>query len=593
MSQSTIDCEDVARTSHRAEAAGARRVFKLDAAFETGGVWAGAEQLAEAAYFDLLKLGLHSAIEEHDHELHLVLPRHRDRIRPRHLCLTDTAAGAERTRFYPVDRAYRIVNGLVELVLRWRLAAPETGGWLVVVRNFDRAQHLGARFFTELARRAASADGIDVIIEPAGGSNAPEIPDVVTPEVELDDMSDAELERRHPALLALHDAMGRELAAARLALRMLNICCRRGYYHEAKSFLARVLPRFDEIVGDDQFRRMNCVSDMNSCLVTTDDPERALSIIMELAAPRISDPQVRANMNYMLAMHHLRYARGKDVTAAEGHMLQAVADIAEAEHLSDAQRYPFLKTFINNGLAFLRVRQGRPIEAVELCQSGYRFLTAAIGEDRHLLHRSVLQYNTAQLYVMMDRLEEGLAFYEKAILLDPCYSEYHNEHGNILQRLGRHEEAVASYGRAIAFSPPYPEVHFNKGVCLMRQGRAEEALDCFARSLALNPAQPEIHALQAELFQGLERPDLALSEYDAAIGLGGDGAAVRVNRAVLHFNNGSFELALADMDRAIALDPGEPAHYENRAAVHEAMGGEDLRLRDLEAAERRRSPTSP
>ena len=141
------------------------RTFQLDAHFGTGGTWSGVEPLIEAAYLSLLEMRQDALIDQHLLELHMVLLHHRDRIRPKYWCLTDTATAEEKTRFYPADRAYRLVHGLVALVLSWKRALGDQGRWTVVVRDFDHAQHLATRFFFELARRGAGGAWIDVVAE--------------------------------------------------------------------------------------------------------------------------------------------------------------------------------------------------------------------------------------------------------------------------------------------------------------------------------------------------------------------------------------------------------------------------------------------
>jgi tetratricopeptide (TPR) repeat protein len=325
---------------------------------------------------------------------------------------------------------------------------------------------------------------------------------------------------------------------------------------------------------------------MNLCLVMTDDPAGALRIVEDHAAAYLTRPHLVANMHYILGMHYLRYAEAKDIARAEHHIMQAVENIEAAKDDPEFVEYPFRKVFIDNGLAFLRARQGRHQEALALCDAGYQFLTNEMGEDRHLLHRSVLQYNIAQVYVMLGLLDQGLEYYRNAIAMDPNYSEYYNETGNILQDQGRLPEAIEHYLEAVKRSAPYPEVYFNKAVCHARLGELEAALDCFRLTLELNPDQPQAYALQADMFRELGRDNEALTGYDTAIARGHDSAAVRVNRAVLHFNAGLYGLALADMHHVIALDPDEASHYENRAAIYEAMRRDDLHQRDIAMAER-------
>ena len=398
---------------------------------------------------------------------------------------------------------------------------------------------------------------------------------------EVANADDLVFERHYPALLSHYQAAGEGLAAARVAVRIFIIYSSYGFYHEARHFIGVFLPHFEELVVGDQSLRIHYVSKMNICLVMTDDPEGALWVVDEFAGPHLSRPHLVANMNYILAMHFLRYAQSKNLERAEKHILIAVEKIEQAKADPNFHEYPFQKVFIDNGLAFLRARQGRHQEALKLCKGGFEFLARELGEERHLLHRSVLQYNIAQVCVMLGRLDEAREHYWQAIGMDPNYSEYYNELGNILQEQEQNQGAVDLYADAIKRSAPYPEVFFNKAVCHLRVGQLEEALADFETSLDLNPDQPQAHALRADILRELGSATEALQGYDAAIQLGWDSAPIRVNRAVLHFNNGEFGSALADMDQAIALDPDDPDHYENRAAIHSAMDRQDLYLRDL------------
>jgi predicted Zn-dependent protease len=169
--------------------------------------------------------------------------------------------------------------------------------------------------------------------------------------------------------------------------------------------------------------------------------------------------------------------------------------------------------------------------------------------------------------------------------MDPYYSEYHNEIGNLLQEMGDYRQALEHYALAVKYSAPYPEVNFNKAVCHLQLGELEPALACFDTTLELDAGQRVAHALRADILRELDRAEEALEGYDACIALGDDSTAVRVNRAALHFNNGAYGRALADMDHVIAREAQEPAHYENRAAIYRAMNLEEPCRRDLASAE--------
>ena len=586
-------------------------VFHLDASFQHGGTWAGVEQLVETAYLTLQQAGAEDVIQAHLLELHLALPRYRDRIRPKYLSLTETVGADERTRFYALDHAYRLVHGLVDVVLQARRRADTEASWTVVAWNFDAAEHLARRFFAELARRAATRQEFAVYVDadrlttPLPGVQAipvgqlPTSADLLRPpthEPDVDDINliesavtkgdDVMLEQKHQVLLAHYRAAGDKSALVRTAARIFLVYNSFGYYHEAKRFMPDIQANFEELIDGNEAKRLHYVGKMNLCLVLTGDAEEGLLVVKDLAASYVTMPYVLAGMNYIVGMHHLRYAQTKDIGQSEEYIQRAVDDIRRAKDDLSPDIYAFRKVFIDNGLAFVRARQGRHEEAVELCKAGYQFLTRELGEDRHLLHRSVLQYNIAQVYVMLGRLEEGLAYYRNAIRMDPNYSEYHNEVGNILQEMGEFRSAIQHYERAIECSPPYPEVFFNKAVCHARLEELDEALACFDITLELEPDHGDRHALRADVLRELGQEDDALDGYDTAVALGYDTAALRVNRAVLYYNKGAYRLALSDMDHVIRLEADHDQHYENRAEIHRAMQRDDLYHNDIAMAER-------
>lgn len=591
-----------------------RRTLRVDADFGRDGVWSGVRDIVEQAYLDARSRGVEESIDRHHYALNRVLPQHRHALSLKYATLTDSTVDAERTRNFPLDRAYRLVNALIEMTLHWKRRAGAGERWVIVVENFDRAQHLATRYFAELARHGAGAEGIDVLVDTALDAGALDgrakrmraiesdlgeeslgVP--VAPATELDAGAVADIgstllsndidawEGLYPSLLRYFRKQGDHVRSADVAIHALCICNHYGYYHEAVSFADTVLANLDDLVGEDQILRWNYIGNLFTGLVTTGRADDALRMLVERADPAITLPEYRAKMHYLLSMIHLRFLSSPDMAAAERHILQAVESIEASAREADPADYVFLRVFINNGLAFLRVRQGQHTEALELCRTGYALLTDALGEEKHQLHRSVLQYNIAQVYAMIGREEDALDYYRKAMQMDPYYSEYYNEAGNLMQRMGRFDEAEAMYDLAIEYSAPYPEVYFNKGICRMGTGRIEEALPCLAQSLLLNPEQPELYILRAELLESLGRVEETLADYDAALALSPDAVTARVNRAVMHYDAGRYDLALVDMDRAIALDPGEASHYLNRAEIHKAMAQRDLYQRDLAAAE--------
>jgi tetratricopeptide (TPR) repeat protein len=88
--------------------------------------------------------------------------------------------------------------------------------------------------------------------------------------------------------------------------------------------------------------------------------------------------------------------------------------------------------------------------------------------------------NLGNVLIRLNHLDQSIVQFEKALevsrrnaepYLRACYNI-----GASLQTLNRHEEAIPHYTRAIAIKPDYAEAHNNLGAALMKCERPQEAL---------------------------------------------------------------------------------------------------------------------
>jgi tetratricopeptide (TPR) repeat protein len=576
-----------------------------------GGAWAGVSTLVEEAYLWLSNAGASEVLKRHNYELHMALPQYREQLPLLAGSLTDLAHGAEKTRNFPVDRAYRIVHGLVDFIMEWRELSGAGRPYLVVVENFSLAQRLARRFFLETARRAYLRSQLFVIVPSGellqadlkeGHLEALRFPLPAQPrwnQLEIDPIKSDEEARQifrsfttldytelnYNRLLEYYASQGDALGSARASLAALCVYNHLGYYYEGNTLIGNILPHFGDLVGDSEEKRWNYTGNFFQSYIMRGDIVKAREIILQLSEPYLRQNLYLAKMEYILGIIDLRHEKPPRLGAAEEHFSRAITHISAAKDEIEPHEYIFHRVFIENGLAYLRVKQGREGEAIDLCQSGYRLLTEQLGSDAHRLHRSVLQYNTAQVYSMMGQLDAALSHYEIARSMDPNYSEYYNEMANIYQRQERFQDALAFYDAAIRLSPPYPEVYFNKSVCLARIGDWQGAIENCKYSLDLDPNQADAYLIQAEIYENMGKIEQALDSYDEAIAADGRCFAAIENKAVLLFNLGRLEDALYQMNLVIALDTPKSDHYENRAAIYRALGKWDLCKEDEKSAE--------
>lgn len=138
----------------------------------------------------------------------------------------------------------------------------------------------------------------------------------------------------------------------------------------------------------------------------------------------------------------------------------------------------------------------------------------------------------------------------------PMHAEGHNNRGVMLQFLQRHEEALVCYDRAIALRPDYLKAHFNRGTALSKLRRREEALASYDRAIALNQDYAEAYVNRGVVLQDMKRYRESLASYDRAIALDPKHPEAHNNRGIVLANLGRMVEAEQMFMRAVELKPG-------------------------------------
>lgn len=574
----------------------AAKTWLLSCDFEESGVWTGVRELLQTVLPDIEERAPH-LILRHGYELTIVLPHLRGQIPVRHP-LTEVVSTQEKVRNYPIDRAYRVVHGVVDLLAEWH--RHEGGGaWLIAGDDFDRAGAMTRRFFVELMRRRGAQLSLTMLVAADAGAGEavaaqfesvlagspvrlslpPDAQTTHAPEeaarlaAEMEERARREpdaIEMFVPRLIRYHASSGRQERAARWQAAALGFLNHHGFYEDALRYSEPVTRQLEALCGDDEAHRWNLVGNLFGCYAAVGDSANAYRIVADEALAKIESLGQRVKVYYVMGMLYARYLPQPDLEKASAYLEDGLRDIPQAGLAPDEES--FFMAFMMNGLALVRHRQKRVKEAVELCQTAAALLDAHLRPDQHRLHRSVLQYNIAQVYAYTGRLEDAIAHYTGAMEMDPNYSEYYNERGSAYLKLGRLDEALKDFLEAVELSPPYPEVLTNVGQCYQLLGRTDEAVEAYSASLDLVPAQSLALTGRAQSFEALGQPDAALADYTASLALDPAQPLVLSNLAVLHYEKGDVARALEGLNRAIALSPQTAELYQNRAVALTDLG---------------------
>ncbi len=572
---------------------------------QRAGLWAGLSDLLRGIVPEV-EGEAPDLIRRHSHELTLVLPSLLRTLEVPNQNLADLAIPEEKVRNYPVDRAFRIIHGLIDLLSDWnsrRHSAP----WVIVCDRFDEAGALVKMFFRELMRRRGRTLRLTLVLAVRPGKAGmladsveatylqwhlqeeqerrpdPRQMEERARDIEAQGKDDYLILREHLSELIYYwrnsNHPEKSLVWVGFAFSEYNHF---GFYEDALPYGMDVLRNLDVILASETtpFTRWNLVGALTNCQLALGQPEKALEIAEHEGLAKVDDLADRSRIFYVLALIHSRFLPKPDFAKAEDYISRGLevlekADVPEHERL-------FMEVFLYNGLAYIRHRQGRPQEALAFCRSGFELLETKLRPDQHLLHRSVLLYNTAQVYAALREWNKALEYYTATMKFDPNYSEYYNERGNTYLNLGRLDEAIVDYHCAIELSAPYQEVWTNLGQAYKLAGRLPEAVEAYSHALDLDPHQVLPRLGRAQSYDALGRTQEALKDYSAALQQDPTQALALINRASLWYDAGELQKSLEDLDRAVALEPANADFRYNRSVALADLGRCAEAIRDLQ-----------
>ncbi len=572
------------------------KTWLLDCDVDRAGIWAGLREWLLELSPDLRAAGL---LAKHSFAISRIVPELRSELAVRGLSLTDVSSPQETVRNYALDRAYRICQGVVDLIDEWFEGSGQQE-LTVLCDSFNRSGALVRRFFRELVRRRGCRMRLTLVIGvdiDCGQAMSSELACPAAEHFRVDVASDPEvaedaasfreramgleaeilddetiIEMKLPELIRYWLQSDQPKGALRWQAFALGMYNHYGFYEDALRFVEPARLNLEELsTRGGWYTRWNLVGSMFGCLIALGKSREGLELVREEAMAKIKDAADLARACYVMAMLHARYLPEKDFELAESYLERGLAHLKAATWETDLDRH-FFTVFLWNGLAFVRHRQGRPEEAVALCRKGSAHLDANLAPDQHRLHRSVLLYNEAQVFASLGKFAEALRAFTVAMEMDPNYSEYYNERGSVYLGLGDFDAALQDFQHAILTSPPYPEVWTNLGQCFRAMGRMSEAERSFAKSLDYEPSGLLARLARAQCLDALGRLEEARKEYDLALAIDPNQPDALSNRAVLRYQLGDLEGSSHDLDSAIEKAPKMPTLFQNRAVVLRELG---------------------
>ena len=569
------------------------------------GPWAGLKDLLSSIVTQVQE---HSPdlILKHDYELTCVLPALRRVLSVRYPNLTDIATQQEQIRNYPADRAFRIIHGIIDFLTAW-YERSQSQEWVIACDCYDMSGGLVRIFFSELMRRKGNKLNIKLLVTISPDANQSDVIGKFDPKIikiyQLDlpanlienltieemillanelkeQIKDDPIEQEInlPRLIFYLESTNQLELAVKYQVIAAHIYNRKGYYEDGLAFAQDALNYLKQNCPDDIDQRWMVDSMLYTSYIALDKPQDALDAIQS-TMQKLVNPDDLFRAYFMLAMLYIRALQERDIERAELYLDKGLNEISRSL-LSDDIKL-FQQTFNRNGMALVRHRQGRYKEAVDLCQWCFKQINKILEPKEHLLYRSILLYNIAQIYDFVGNYPEAINFLSDALSIDPNYSEYYNIRGNLFFKMENYNAALEDYLKAIELSAPYPEVWANMGQCYRRLGIITSAIEAYCTALDLLPNQSSVLIARAQAMESLGCLENALEDYNIAISIDPNQPLILANRATLLYELSRLPEAIADLDKAISLDNENIDLYHNRAVTYMAMGRIDKAINDL------------
>jgi len=190
-------------------------------------------------------------------------------------------------------------------------------------------------------------------------------------------------------------------------------------------------------------------------------------------------------------------------------------------------------------------------------------------------------------YLRNEDYQSELRMWQDTVAKAPNNYRAHNNLGRALVHEGRVAEAFGHYDKALEINPEYSETNFNLGLLLVQLGRFAEAIPRLQQNLKINPDDIETHLNLGVAFARQDRIEEAIGHYRKALEIDSRYAPAHNNLGNLLLRQGRVDQAVDCYRAAVEIDPGD-AEYRHNLSVGLRQLGDRQQLRSRAETRSRR-----
>ena len=160
-------------------------------------------------------------------------------------------------------------------------------------------------------------------------------------------------------------------------------------------------------------------------------------------------------------------------------------------------------------------------------------------------------YKTALTLYYLNRYEEAIDYYSKAIEINPLYEKAFINKGIILAKLMAFDEALYSFNMALEINDKSEISYFNIGIIYSRLERYEDALYYFNKASELGYDYAYLNV--AIVLEKIGKIGDAFEAYDKAVAINKSLEVIYLNKASLLINIKKYKEAIECLDKSLSI----------------------------------------
>ncbi|HSZ63378.1 MAG TPA: tetratricopeptide repeat protein [Terriglobales bacterium] len=230
-------------------------------------------------------------------------------------------------------------------------------------------------------------------------------------------------------------------------------------------------------------------------------------------------------------------------------------------------------------LAYVRFRQDKPKESLQLYSEGARFQTPTADDLKAV----------ALDYVLLGDYDDAARYLEQALAADPENVEARYHLGRVRYQQNRFDLAIAAFEEVLRREPGNVKAEDNLGLSLEAKNEVDAALAAYRKAVQLDENLPT-HSEQPYLNLGtlLEKSghaEDAVLLLERAAKISPASGKTHYQLAKAYFELSRFESARQEAETAIKLDPRESSDHYLLGRIYQRSGKADLAKEEFRMTE--------